>query len=163
MPEDKKKGEKKHPKPDEVSIEISPKDTPEDVREKIAIAFAEFSGPLPPPKFLADYGKINETFPERIVKMAEREMRHRHSQQKKQIEIMAYSTKTERLEILFGQIFGFLIGIVALLVCAYTSLKGQPIVGGGIGLLGIGSIISAFIIGRKQKEEREITEDEKEK
>lgn len=39
----------------------------------------EFSGPIPHPSILDGYGKINSSFPERIVKMAEEEQKHRHT------------------------------------------------------------------------------------
>ena len=37
-----------------------------------------FSGPIPPPAWIAEYGKIDSSFPERIMKMAEKEQANRH-------------------------------------------------------------------------------------
>ena len=45
---------------------------------KAIIQMAAFAGPLPPPALLDEYGKIDGSFPERIVAMAEREQRQRH-------------------------------------------------------------------------------------
>ncbi|GMW01448.1 MAG: hypothetical protein AMXMBFR84_25850 [Candidatus Hydrogenedentota bacterium] len=40
----------------------------------------EISGPIPDPKVLAEYGKVDSSFPERIMQMAEREQRFDHDQ-----------------------------------------------------------------------------------
>ncbi len=38
------------------------------------IVSAEYSGPIPPPSMLANYGKVGADFPERILKMAEEQL-----------------------------------------------------------------------------------------
>lgn len=38
-------------------------------------------GPLPAPQVMAGYQRVNPAFPERIMRMAEREMEHRHARE----------------------------------------------------------------------------------
>lgn len=45
---------------------------------KVSIQASSFSGPLPPPEVLRDYGEVLPGLSEKIVEMADREQRHRH-------------------------------------------------------------------------------------
>ena len=46
-----------------------------------------FSGPLPPPSLMSSYASIDSSFPERIMKMAEKEQEQRHQLNKELIKI----------------------------------------------------------------------------
>lgn len=175
MPNNKKRGNSETKKPPNRKKEIVilepqklikslPKDTPKDVREAISVIMSQyqFTGPLPPPKILAGYADINQTFPERIMKMAEKEQKHRQRQQKKhlaeELKIVKYGAETERIDITRGQIFGFFIGITAIVAGTITALLGQPIVGGLIGFGGVAGLVSVFIIGRSGKNSKKMKE-----
>lgn len=150
-------------------IKALPKGIPKDVKEKLLVAIAQyqFVGPLPPPGILEGYSKIDKSFPERIVKMAEKEQKHRHIQQKKhlneEIEIIKYGAETERIDLTRGQIFGFCIGIIAIIAGAITAILGQPIVGGFIGFGGVAGLVSVFILGRGKQVNKKKENKEKEK
>jgi len=48
----------------------------------------------------------------------------------------------------WGQIFGFVIGIVALITGAYTATQGYEIAGSFIGTGGVVGLVSVFVLGR---------------
>ena len=58
-------------------------------------------------------------------------------------------------EVHFGQIFGFLIGIFAIVTGGYTALNGAPIPGGFIGTAGVVGLVSVFVIGSNRKPPKE--------
>ncbi len=117
---------------------------------------ASFSGPLPPPAQLDEYGIIDRSFPERIFKMAESEMNHRHSMEKMSVDASIEMTRRDYTERRIGQIFGLLIGVVAIGCGTYAVISGHQISGTVIGAGGVVGLVSAFIYGRKtEKEESE--------
>ncbi|MFW5635662.1 MAG: DUF2335 domain-containing protein [Thermodesulfobacteriota bacterium] len=48
------------------------------------IVAEKYSGPIPAPEALRQYGDINPDFPDRIIQMAEKEMKHRHRMEEKE-------------------------------------------------------------------------------
>jgi len=90
-------------------------------------------GPLPSPETLERYGKIDPSFPERIVRMAEREQQFRH---------MSYY---------IGQLFAAIIVIAGLISATYLGINGKEWLGGTIGLGALASIVGAYFYSQRKK------------
>lgn len=111
------------------------------------------SGPLPPPFILEQYDQIVPGAAERIIAMAEKQAAHRQAMEKKLLEAEIRDLKSQRAEARLGQVFGLVIGVVAILsgaVVATVSVgtAGQ-ISGGLIGAGGVVGLVSVFVLGRK--------------
>jgi uncharacterized membrane protein len=111
--------------------------------EKIVAGF--FEGPLPPPNLLKQYNEIDPTFANRIVQMAERAQAHRHDMDKRSIE---GQFKERRI----GQIFGLIIGIVAILGGVVAAIYGAEWPGGFIGTGGVAALVAVIVYGKKSRE-----------
>ena len=103
---------------------------PQPPARRVSTSISAFQGPLPPPEILEQYNRIVPNGAERIVSMAESQMRHRQTLESAVVNgnITAQSR---------GQTMGFILGLVAIL--------------GGIGLIafnknaeGLAAIITAF-------------------
>lgn len=105
--------------------------TDESTREQLVqiLARAVFSGPLPPPEMLARY---NEALPDganRIVKMTEDQSSHRRKMESR------------------GQIFAFVLAMVAILGGIFLIAEGRSIEGLVPLLAAIGGLIAVFVYG----------------
>jgi len=120
--------------------------------KQLTIASQYFQGPIPSPEILSNYSKADPTFPERVMKMAESEIKHRQEMDKDalkaDIEMTKIEVKTEAVATIIGQILGFLIAITAISAGVYTTLMGHPVTGGIIGTGGLAGLVSAFIKGK---------------
>ena len=108
-----------------------------------------FSGPLPPPAILQDFGTINPSFPERIFVMAEKEQTAVHSLQTSIYVLNKLQVETTAQAIKRGQIFGTVISLSFLAGAVYLSINGHDYVAVtlvGVTLLGI---ITLMITGRR--------------
>jgi uncharacterized membrane protein len=81
----------------------------------------EWRYPLPPPSLLEQYGFIKDA-PDRILKLWERQARHRQKLENR-------DSWTEAFQRIFGSIAGFLIGIAGMAGAFYLILQGKPISG----------------------------------
>jgi len=140
---------------DNPSIGELVKEDPE-LQEKLSLSIKtnHFSGPLPPPDLLKHYDEIQNGFAERIIKMAEQDAEHTRDMQRRILE-------AKKSEVSLGQIFGFLIGVIALICGTVAAINDQPVVGALIGSGGVLGLVSIFIYGRA-KEEKETKEENKE-
>jgi len=103
----------------------------------------QFSGPIPPPAVLREYNLILPDAANRIIKMAEDEAGHR-----RRIEYKALTGDIWEGRI--GQFLAFLIGIFTIGCGTYSAINGAELAGGIIGVGGVGSLVAAFIWGRKK-------------
>jgi uncharacterized membrane protein len=118
--------------------------------------YASFSGPLPPPDVLRKFDEIVPGAAERIIKMAEQQFAHRTELEKKVITSdIAQSSR--------GQILGFIIAVVGLVVAGFISVYGNQWAGGLIGLGTLASLVGVFMYGvqvrsneRKEKAKKEL-------
>ena len=94
-------------------------------------------GPIPDPKTLEDYGKIDPSFPERIVRMAEREQMFRHR------------------SYYIGQFSAIIIVIAGLASAVYLGVNGKEWLGGTIGLGALASIVGAYFYSHKFRKKGE--------
>ena len=109
-----------------------------------------FSGPLPPPEILRQFDNVVPGAAERIIKMAENQSSHRMELEKKVIESDVTRSR-------WGQILGFIIAILGLLVSAVVAIYGSAIAGGIIGVGTLASLVGVFMYGSKTRsKEREV-------
>lgn len=116
-------------------------------------------GPLPPPEILKQYDSILPGTAERIIAMAEREGEHR-----RKLDLLSHSHNSEILrysarDSLLGQVFAFIIAIGFLGLAAYCVWLGNPWSGTILSAIGIGGIVSTFIIGRAEQKKAQTKRD----
>jgi uncharacterized membrane protein len=116
---------------------------------QITQAFHAFSGPLPPPEVLKKFDEIVPGAAERIMKMAEGQFVHRTELEKKVIDSGIAREK-------WGQIMGFLIAIVGLIVSGLIAIYGNALAGGIIGIGTLCSLVGVFMYGSKARSEERI-------
>ncbi|HEY8009949.1 MAG TPA: DUF2335 domain-containing protein [Rudaea sp.] len=98
-------------------------------------------GPLPDPETLAGYNQVEPGLANRIVVMAESHSLHYRKMQSRSMWLQA-------AEGFLGQIFAFLIVLAFLFVGGYLTFNGYPWAGGFSSTIGLGTIVTAFILGR---------------
>lgn len=107
-----------------------------------------FSGPLPHPAILRAFDDVVPGAAERIIKMAEEQAAHRKALERKVIE-------SDVNRSMWGQILGFCIAIVGLVVSAVIAVFGSALAGSVIGVGTLASLVGVFMYGaRTRKEER---------
>lgn len=104
---------------------------PQAPTRRVTASISAFQGPLPPPELLEQYNRIIPNGADRIVTMAESQLRHRQSLESA---VVHSNIKSESR----GQLFALILGLVAII--------------GGIGLVafnksaqGLVAIITAFV------------------
>lgn len=107
----------------------------------------QFSGPLPPPVILEQYNKVVPGAAERILKMAEEQSAHRRSLEQKVISSDVLNAK-------LGMVFGFIIGLVAILAGVYIVVIDKNNQGYFLSLGTIVALVGVFVYGRRKKEKR---------
>ena len=114
-----------------------------------------FSGPLPHPEILKKFDEVVPGAAERIIKMAEEQSSHRKELEKRVIDSDISRSK-------WGQILGFTIAIVGLIVAAFVAIYGNAIAGGIIGVGTLASLVGVFMYGSttrsKEREEKSKSE-----
>ena len=135
------------PQPNSDDETQSPVEVPEseaELEELLVRVSEKFTGPIPPPSIMKQYEEILPGSADRILKMAENQSEHRQSLEKQRL---SFSNRAVRR----GQIFGLVIGIVAIVTGGYTALNGAPIPGGFIGTTGVVGLVAVFVIGSNRK------------
>lgn len=112
-----------------------------------AVVQSEFSGPIPPPNIIEEYERILPGSADRIIAMAEKQSTHRQKMEEKMI-------SAESRDGLLGVIFAFVLGIgciisSVIMVCLVPQSAGA-IAGAFLGVTGIGSITSSFIVSTRR-------------
>jgi len=116
---------------------------------KVRASLQSFSGPIPHPSTLEGYERLVKGSADRIIQMAEKQVTHRHSIEKKII-------KSETLNSLLGVIFAFVIAMTTVLGGVWVMVNGSVWGGGFLGAAGLLGLVSVFIYGtRSRREERE--------
>lgn len=104
-----------------------------------------FSGPVPPPEIIERYEKIYPGAAKIIFEEWDGQVKHRQGIEKSVI-------KTDNIKSLLGVIFGFIVVVAVIIAGVYTALRGFSIFGGGLSLIGLAMLVTAFITSRKQPE-----------
>lgn len=130
------------------------------IHREIQASEEEYSGPIPHPKLLGEYEAISPGMADRIFSMAESEMKHRHAMEAKAMEAdIEYNNNWARnyaMEVRFGQWFAFIVTIFLAVIGAVVILNGgSPVAGSVISGLGVGGIITTFILGRSGTKEKD--------
>lgn len=115
-----------------------------------------FSGPLPPPEFLAAYKEILPDSPERILSMAEKEQRHRH-----EIEtIVVNKTMKQRSA---GQWLGFSLALLFGIMALVFGLNGAVWLSGIFGTTTVISLAIIFALNQQPRKDAVLREDDQPK
>ncbi len=95
---------------------------------------ATFSGPLPPPSLLADYGKVHKDLPQILVERANENEKH--------LRKMDEADERARTR---GQWMAYSISIFGLTVCVITAMMGYPVASAIAGLTPLTTMASIFL------------------
>jgi uncharacterized membrane protein len=87
--------------------------------------------------------------------MVEQEGIHRKEIEKTITDANVDSMRRQFREARWGQVLAFLISLAFLITGAYTAINGQPWVGGVLGTMGLSSIVTSFIVGRKKASQQQ--------
>ncbi len=110
-----------------------------------------YQGPIPSPDVLKQYNVLLPGAADRILSMAEQEAAHRHKMEERALEVEAEDLKARARDSRWGQVFGFLIGVITVTAGVYTATKGFQWSGSFIGTSGVIGLVSVFVIGRKRQ------------
>ncbi|HLS29393.1 MAG TPA: DUF2335 domain-containing protein [Flavobacteriaceae bacterium] len=132
------------------------KGIPEEKRHEILSEFVSItyqeehshSGPLPSPEAIGKYNTIIPDGADRIMKMAEKQQKHRMT-------IESSIIKSQSKQSGLGQWFGLIIGIVGIGCGTFLAYSGATTVGGIIAGGTVVSLVSVFVIGRKRQQTKE--------
>ncbi|GAA6747466.1 DUF2335 domain-containing protein [Thermus brockianus] len=136
--------------PEAVNLENQP---PNNTKLGPVAQLAYYKGPLPDPFTFKAYGQVLPDAPDRILRMAEQEQKHRHELEKK-------LANTDSVGYLRGQLIAFVLTSF-LVFLTYDLLKsGQSLQGYLFGGAGLVAIVLAFL--RNRYTDRESSPKEKE-
>ncbi|MEX0856243.1 MAG: DUF2335 domain-containing protein [Gemmatimonadota bacterium] len=108
----------------------------------LAAQISYWSGPTPSPDVLRQFEELVPGSADRIIAMAERQSEHRQ-----RLEARAVKGGDRRATL--GSIFGFVIGMTAILGGLYLATRGQELGGYALMLGTIVALTSVFVYGRK--------------
>lgn len=106
---------------------------------------AAYSGPLPPPDLFRAYQEILPDAPERILKIWEKEVDHRHAVEDRLSKAEVGNAKR-------GQWFGFVLGLGAMAFGAYALFLGYSLVGFGAVIAPIAALVGALLFRQASSE-----------
>jgi uncharacterized membrane protein len=102
------------------------------------------AGPLPDAESIMKYDTVIPQGADRIMKMAEKQQEHRMNLEAK---IVSSQSRQSNL----GQWFGLIIGLVGIGSGTFLAYSGQTTVGGIIAGGTVVSLVSVFVIGKKNQ------------
>lgn len=123
--------------------------------EQIVLSQQSYSGPLPHPDLLQRYENVSAGLATRIVQMAELEGLHRRALDKQRLDADVEYMRSQVREVRRGQFLAFGVAMAFIGGSVYVTVHGFQWAGASMSLVGVGSIVSAFIWGRTPKAERE--------
>ncbi len=115
------------------NVIASDEENPSSETTKLIVSSSLWSGPLPPPEVFEGYKQIQADFPERILKMAEREQKYNHR------------------HIYIGQFSALIIGLVLIVGGFLLIMAGHKLIGIAPIVLAIGSLVSIYFAEIRQK------------
>jgi uncharacterized membrane protein len=105
---------------------------------------AEFSGPLPPPEYLAKYEQVLAGSANRIIRMAEQQSSHRQHLEKIAIESNADIQK-------WGLACAFIIAMTAIVGGIWLSFRGMSGAGLTSIITALAALVGVFVYGKHQQ------------
>lgn len=124
-------------------------DNPE-VAQAIMVQMKSHRGPLPPSEDFAEYEKTLPGGADRILKMSEASLQSRIDQASRTQDRADDYQKRDFTEARIGQIFAFILGLTVVLGGIYLAATGAQGTGATITLTGLGTILLAFIQGKRR-------------
>ena len=116
-------------------------------QQYLELQFAQVTvGPLPSPVLLGQYDQVLPGLAETIVRMAEREQRHRHQMDK--IEVSAPHELAKR-----GQWFGLSVVILMLGLAVNLAWLGHAVEAAIVAGVDLSVLVVAFIYGRRRDDD----------
>ena len=116
----------------------------------------QYEGPIPDPIAMQGYESVHPGLADRIMRMAEQEQRHNEMRIRAAID----DARAERMEARLGQIFGFLIGMTAIITGGFVAVMVEGAAGATAGSIlgggGLATLVGVFVYGRKQSDNDEI-------
>jgi uncharacterized membrane protein len=112
-------------------------------------AFGNRGGEFPDAEIITAYDKIEPGASKRLLRLYETEVEHRREMERLTLQAEIADLSAERKEARLGQVFAFLIGVVAILAGCYSAMHGSQIAGAFIGGGGVIGLVTVFIIGRR--------------
>ena len=106
-------------------------------------------GPIPSPEVIREYGEVDPSFPERIMKTYEKQTEHRHLLEKQDADDRSKDLISVRNEAQRGQYFALIIGLSGMGAGVYLTSIGHWEAGVTFGGGTIAALCSVFIIGKK--------------
>jgi uncharacterized membrane protein len=106
-----------------------------------------YTGPIPEPEALAEYERINPGLADRLVTMAEKEQTLRHT-------ILRWRTLAQIWVTAAGQIFGFVIGVLAICLGGFLLYHDKNLAGFTTFLSGVVMLVTAFIYRQNRTRQR---------
>ncbi len=116
---------------------------------------SQYTGPFPAPEILRDYEDVLPGAAERLFKLVESEQEHRHQMQRIQIDAQVQDQQDIRKIEKRGQTFGFLIAAIVMGAVTVTALNDKQITATVLGVGGLTSLVSVFVIGKRRREQEE--------
>jgi uncharacterized membrane protein len=134
---------------------VPPRPAGKDPRGLLIGVERSFSGPLPPPELLVGYEAACPGAAERILKMAEDQGEHRRHLEERTLEARIEGMRRSFYEARIGQVCALVISVLFLGCGTYVIVQGKEIAGGILSTLGLGSIVTSFILGRSRTPDEE--------
>jgi uncharacterized membrane protein len=122
----------------------------------LSVTERHHSGPLPPAETLIQYNSVIPNGADRIMIMAEKQQDHRMALENKAITSQLGQSRA-------GQIFGFILCLLALSASTYLGFTGHEAIGSIIGSTTIIAMASIFVLGKRSNSKSGNENEDKEK
>jgi uncharacterized membrane protein len=117
------------------------------LRAQVSSAFV---GPLPPPQILSQYEQLCPGSAQRLIELVHIEGKHRREMDSRTLDAQIEEMRKQFWEARIGQICALTTTLVFVFVGAYVITRGYAWSGTILGGLGLGGVVSAFIMGRNR-------------
>lgn len=125
--------------------------TPSDGSDSILVAHQQkWDAPLPPPDILSRYGEADPSFPDRVMRMAERTLDHQMDAEQKALEDQARINSGLLIQTRIGQIAGLCVAIAGIALAALAILHNQPWAASIIASVDLTGLVAVFVIGSRR-------------
>jgi uncharacterized membrane protein len=95
------------------------------------------------------YGKIDPTFPDRIMRMAEQQGQHRREMEASLLQADLSNESADQSERRLGQVFALVVAVAGLVATIWLASLKQPWVAGVVGGGTLVSLVTVFVLGRR--------------
>lgn len=116
-----------------------------------SIVATSFKGPLPAPSLLKDYDSVVPGLAAQIVEWTTTQTTHRQEMETRSIGIDEKLSTWYIVETILGQVLGFIVALFVLFAAIYLAMHDKQVAASALGTVGFGSMVIAFITGRKKR------------